>query len=401
MPESTDAVTSRATTQSTDVSESTIAPSMPPETAGGVGGPPESGSTRPPGGEDEPEMTGWQRLADPPLRPRASAIVADLDGRIVVVGGWEFLCPPAADCAIEPDTVTRFVDGAVYDGATGDWAPIADAPIPLVSAASTTRGTELYVAATCVAFPSCVGDTAVVRYRSTDDEWDVLPAPGLLTTPMLATLADGTVIAFSGSDEGGESSDYRLVDEGGWEPLPDDPLPAVYDRFVLGDDRRVFIFGSPIDGDESTKLGAVFDVDEGTWTELTASNGAGYQVWAGEHGFYLNPHFGPSVEGGVYDPIADAWSDFPERPASDSWRNDMAGILLERDATYEYASGWARDTTSDRWIEIPARPGATTEGESITNSARSLVVYGGQDWSADGGRLLNEVWIWTPPSEAG
>jgi hypothetical protein len=150
--------------------------------------------------------------------------------------------------------------------------------------------------------------------------------------------------------------------------------------------------------DEPSKLGAVLDVSNETWTELTASNAAGYQVWAGDDGFYLNPHFGPSVQGGVYDPSTDTWANFPEPPASDSWRNDMAGILLDSDATYEYASGWARDTTTDRWIEIPARPGAPTEGESITNSERSLVVFGGQDWTGERGRLLNEVWTWTPPS---
>lgn len=354
-------------------------------------------STVSPEDENGSSGTGWQQLPDPPLSARSAAILGDLDGRIIVAGGWEFLCPPGANCVI--DDVTRFVDGAIYDPDENQWTPIADAPVPLVSGASTTSGTDLYAAAACVGHSACVAETAVLRYRSADDEWDVLPAPDLLPSPMLTTLSDGTVIAFGGSDEQGESPDYRLVDGTRWEPLPDDPLAAVYDRFVLGDGQQIFVFASPIDGDRPTKLGAVLDVSNGTWTELAASNTAGYQVWAGDDGFYLNPHFGPSVQGGVYDPSTDTWAEFPEPPAADSWRNDMAGILVDRDATYEYASGWVRDTTTDRWIEIPPRPGARTEGESITNSERRLVVHGGQVWTGEQGRLLTEVWTWTPPSE--
>ncbi len=356
-------------------------------------------SAEPSDGENESSSTGWQQLPDPPLSARSAAVLADLDGRILVTGGWELLCPPGADCVI--DDVTRFVDGAVFDPDENNWAPIAHAPVPLVGGATTSSGTDLYVAVACVGLAGCVDETAVLRYRSTADEWNVLPAPDLLPSPMLTTLSDGTVIAFGGSDEQGESPDYRLVDDSRWESLPDDPLPAVHDRFVLGDGQQIFVFGSPIDGDRPTKLGAVLDVGNGTWTELSASNAAGYQVWAGDDGFYLNPHFGPSVEGGVYDPSTDTWAEFPEPPTTDSWRNDMAGILLGRDATYEYTSGWVRDSTTDRWIEIPPRPGAATEGESITNVGRRLVVHGGQVWTGEQGRLLTEVWTWTPPSGEG
>ncbi|MDW3216735.1 MAG: hypothetical protein R8G01_22285 [Ilumatobacteraceae bacterium] len=353
-------------------------------------------STETPDSVEAPSVSGWRQLPDPPLSARSAAIVADLDGRLVVTGGWELLCPPAAECVV--DDVTRFVDGAIYDPGTDQWTPIADAPVPIVAGASTTSGGDLYVTAACVGDSACANENPILRYRSADDAWDILPTPDRLASPMLTSLSDGTVIAFNSSDEQGETPDYRLVDDSGWEPLPDDPLPAVYDRFVLGTGQQIFVFGSPIDGDAPSKLGAVLDVDNQTWTELTASNAAGYQVWAGDDGYYLNPHFGPSVQGGVYDPATDTWADFPQPPASDSWRNDMAGILADNDATYEYAYGWARDTTTDQWIEIPARPGAPTDGESITNSERSLVVYGGQDWTGEQGRLLNEIWTWTPPS---
>ncbi len=63
-----------------------------------------------PGGENGSPDVGWQRLPDAPLSARSAAILADLDGRIVVAGGWDLLCPPAADCVL--DDVSRFVDGA-------------------------------------------------------------------------------------------------------------------------------------------------------------------------------------------------------------------------------------------------------------------------------------------------
>ena len=212
------------------------------------------------------------------------------------------------------------------------------------------------------------------------------------------TLSDGTVIGFSRSDEQGELPDYKLIDDR-WVSVPDDPLPAVYDRFVFGDGQQLYVFGSPTNGDRPNKLGAVLDMNSGRWTELTPSNTAGYQVWPGEDGFYLNPHFGPSVEGGLYDQRTNTWSDLPIPPAAESWRNDIAGVLLERNATYEYASGWVRDSTTDQWIEVPPRPGEPTEGESITNSERRLVVYGGQRWTGAQGELLTEFWVWTPPED--
>lgn len=216
----------------------------------------------------------------------------------------------------------------------------------------------------------------ILRYRGADDEWDPLSAPELLPTPSLTTLTDGTVVAFGGSGEQRETPDHLLVGDR-WEPLPDDPLPAVYDRFVLGDDERLFVFGSPIHGDDQSKLGAMFDRNAGSWTTLATAPGAGYQVWPGDDGFHLNPHVGPSVQGGRYNPNLDTWSGFPDPPESDSWLNDMAGILRAHDATYEYSSGWVRDTTTDQWIEIPERPSPTGEDASLANSGRRLVVAGG------------------------
>jgi hypothetical protein len=66
--------------------------------------------------------SGWERLPDPPLSARTDAIVADLDGRIIVMGGTTFLCGPDERCT-GGDT-----DGATFDPGTGVWEPITPAP---------------------------------------------------------------------------------------------------------------------------------------------------------------------------------------------------------------------------------------------------------------------------------
>ena len=76
----------------------------------------------------------------------------------------------------------------------------------------------------------------------------------------------------------------------------------------------------------------------------------------------------------------------------------MAGIVGEGEATYEYSSGWVRDTRSDRWLRVPSRPGAAEGEESVTAVGDALVVFGGQRWDGSDGELLAETWVWRPPA---
>lgn len=343
--------------------------------------------------------SGWTRLPDPPFESRMNPVVGFVHGRIIVTGGWNALCPPNADCVAPSDPPLS--DGGAYDLATGRWSRIADAPVGFGPAASAVIGSDLYVLV-CDPGRGCPADHSMLRYRSRADAWEALSSPGDDTHRELMVF-ERRLIAYAPSDEGGEVADQMLTPgEDHWVPLPDDPLPAVYDRQLVEHDGRLLVFGSPIESDHATKLGAAFDPTTNRWTRLQGSGTLGYQVWRSGSLLYLNPHFGPGAEGGVYDPAADAWTPLPGPPAAKSWHNDMAGVLSADDATYAYPHGWALDTDAGRWIEIPPRPTILAEptGETVHAAGTRLVVAGGQSWSGDTGRLVDETWVWTPPRPA-
>ena len=75
----------------------------------------------------------------------------------------------------------------------------------------------------------------------------------------------------------------------------------------------------------------------------------------------------------------------------------MAGVLGDGAAVYEYDAGWVRDTRTDDWLQVPARPG-DGDDESLTAVGDALFVFGGQRWDEDHGELLSETWVWRPPA---
>lgn len=339
---------------------------------------------------------GWTRLPDPPISGRSDPIVALVDDRLIVAGGWNFLCPPAANCVV-PDEAPH-ADGAAYDFEAGEWVPIAEAPVGIRTAGSAVIGSDLYALSQCDPGPNCPAGRSMLRYRSQADEWDSLPAPADRGFLHLMAFEDG-LVAYAGSDEAGEWPDYRFIPtEDRWVPLPDDPLPAVYDRQLVDYNGQLLAFGTPGNAATKTKLAAAFDPTTGTWTELAESGTHGFQVWRSGQLLYLNPHFGNRAEGGVFDPTTNTWTSLPDTPTAESWRNDMAGIFSEDQAIYEYASGWVLNSENHEWLEVTPRP--TTHqvyDETVAAAGRRLIVFGGCCWTGSDGQFLNETWVWTPP----
>ena len=68
----------------------------------------------------------WLELVDPPLSGRMGAVVTAVGDRLLVAGGWDFTCPPAADCGL-PES-PPLADGAMFEPDSGAWTAIADAP---------------------------------------------------------------------------------------------------------------------------------------------------------------------------------------------------------------------------------------------------------------------------------
>jgi hypothetical protein len=339
-------------------------------------------------GTPEPSHS-WTKTPDSPLSGRVHSLVAAVGDTIVVAGGWEALCPPGADCVLPENP--PFADGAAYDASTGQWKFIADAPVGLRHPATAVVGDDIYALSQCESGPTCPAGRALLRYRSGADEWDQLPGPDETGSYGLVAVADG-VVAFNTSDEGGARSDHRFIaGEDRWAALPDDPLPLVYDRFVVEYEGRFLLFGTPSNR-SGTKLAAVYDPQTAAWRELAESGTQGYQVWRADSLLYLNPHF-RAGGGGIYDPGMDLWRPLPDPP-----HYDLAGIIGDREATYEYASGWVLDTRTGDWLEIAPRPVTEVFDEVVAEGPDlSLVVFGGQTWASGDGQLVNDMWLWTPP----
>lgn len=337
----------------------------------------------------------WTRLPDPPLAGRTAAAVASVEGRLVVAGGWSFTCPGDADCELPSEP--PFSDGATFDFGTNEWLSIADAPVGFRNSAVTVVGPDLYALSQCDTSTSCPAGRTMLRYRSHVDEWDLLPAPADHGQFRLLAVA-GQLVAYAESDENGESPDYRFIlSEQRWLALPDDPLPPVYDRQLVGYDGKLLLFGTPIDpSSRSTKLAAEFEPNADTWTELAESETKGFQVWRGGQLLYLNPHF-PGADGGVFNPSTNSWMPLPDPPITESWQGDMAGILTDDHGIYEHVSGWVLNARSLEWVEVLPRPTAKNVfDETITAVGAQMIVFGGRSGGDTGGNPLNETWVWNP-----
>lgn len=350
------------------------------------------------GGGQVPAGSGWERLPDPPLSGRVGSVVTAIHDRVLVVGGWEWLCPPNADCSFPDLPLLR--DGAIIDVATREWRAIAEAPFGLRDARAVALGDDVYVLTSCRDSVGCGGPLELLRYDSRADRWDELGEVPREAPPYGTLVRVGqSLLVLAESDENGERPDF-LYDpaHGRWQELADDPLPEVYDRWSVVDGERLLVFGSSTAPDQEAKLAAAYDLSTGVWTRLPDAPGGGYQVWRSGDEAWLNPHFG-STGGGVLDLGSDTWSAFPDPPpGSTEEAIDLAGIIGPDGATYEYADGLVRDTARDRWLRIPERPSPAYD-ERVTALRDALVVFGGQRW--DGahdrrGELVAETWIWRP-----
>jgi hypothetical protein len=333
---------------------------------------------------------------------------------VLVVGGWEFLCPPSADCSTPEDPLLR--DGAVYDAAADAWTPVAAPPFGLrrTEHATAAVGDTAYLLTGCAEGPSCDARARLLAYDLATDRWtDHGPVPGPKHSRYLTALGPDLVV-YSGSDEYGELADLVFDPRRSrWSELPDDPLPESFDRFIVpvGDD--LVLAGSPsaaLDSEEPAgKLAARLDVDAGTWSDLPDAPGQGYQLMPTDRGPLLNGHFVDSP-GWLLDPATWTWSELPDRSGE---HVDLSGVVGRDGATYdipnsvgEMASAmrlYVYDTAGEALVTIAPEPGIEdVYDDSSTALGRDLFVYGGQRWAGDGidgtGELVGDAWLWSPPA---
>lgn len=349
---------------------------------------------------------GWVRLPDAPLSPRSRSVVASVGERVVVVGGWEMLCPPTADCPF-PEEPLR-ADGAVLDLRTARWSSMAAAPFGVVGDQRRTvaMGGSLFTVTGCRSGVGCAGPPELLEYDVAADRWhEHGRVPGMRTTYVaLVEVGDGLLV-HRGSDEQGRAADL-LFDPatGAWEALPDDPLPEVYDRYAVAVGDDLVLAGSPTaaledGGVPDTKLLARLDLARRTWTRLPDAPGAGYQLWAAGDRLLLNGHLRPAW---ILDPATGRWSGLPALDGDEGV--DLYGVVDGDESAYEVSSigghGRARlyDARSGEYVTLGAPPGREdVHDDASTAVGSSLLVFGGQQWSGSrDGSLLRDAWLWTP-----
>lgn len=142
---------------------------------------------------------GWTRLPDSPLTPRSSATAAWTGEVVIVVGGWDFQCPPNAYC-VRPENEPPYADGAAYDPETRTWRSIASAPVPFRDERAAVVDGNVYV---------LVDEAGLLRYRPVADTWDTLAPPPSGERYSLEPAGED-LLAYSTLDQPDEQPDWRF-----------------------------------------------------------------------------------------------------------------------------------------------------------------------------------------------
>ncbi|TKJ16748.1 hypothetical protein [Blastococcus sp. CCUG 61487] len=348
---------------------------------------------------------GWRELPDPPLSPRTDAVLVGLDDALLVVGGWEFLCPPNADCAAPPTPL--FADGAVYDRTDDAWRTITPAPFGLIRATTAAIDGTAYLVTGCASGPLCDAPPRLLAYDLAVDRWtDHGEVPGPATHGRNLEVVGQRLLVYSGSEGLGEVGDYWFDPENDtWTELPDDPLTDDdYDRFVvLVDDQLVLAASAVPDPDTfeaPAKRAARFDLTRQEWFVVPDAPGGGYQLLPTDRGPLLNGHYRDSA-GWLLDPETWTWSELPALPEG---HEDIDGVLDRDRAVYDLghrpAGALVYDSAADAYLTVP--PPSVGDGVYGWSSAilgRDLVVFGGQRWTTvRDGEVLRDAFLWTAPT---
>ena len=388
-----------------------------------------STTTAPPAGE------GWEQLPAAPLTPRSRAVLVTLeDGRLLVVGGdtapgcHDTLSIPqdppqdrersgasagpavisaaTADCA-GPEKETRLRDGAIIDAA-GKWTEIPEAPAPLSAPA---RGVVVGDIVYFWAVPTYIqGESqpgAWISYDPQNNSWRRLSDPELGEHPNIEIVRAGDrLIAYQTTDESGEKLD-RVYDPAAdtWSDLPDDPLPASFDRMMVWTGPGVVLLGrdSASLGNPSgpTLRGAVFELRSGTWrllaeTEVSHSN----VTWE-----WALPRLVNASALGTDPALGSALPPAPSLPPNCD--------EVRRPSTAEPEDGESNigDLRLGQWTGRvpPETDWTTTCNPELPDFAVSsawafdgVVTFGGYDTVAEPGqfptdyRFRNDTWVWRP-----
>jgi hypothetical protein len=365
------------------------------------------------GAPSDPAGSGaWRELAASPLAPRERATGVWTGREALLIGGSDQRpCPENADCPVD---ATPRSDGAALDPRTGRWRRVADAPVPLLAAATAVVGQVAYVLP-APSFDRPVRDE-VLRYDIAGDRWTRVATPFRLDANYALLAAGDVLVAYATSDEVAAGPDFAL-DAGArsWRRLPADPLGPSFDRTMAWTGREVVAFDKELVADPgatrpSVTRAAVLDLARSRWRRLPDSEILASSPWLADGDRLVNPTLGGSdggqvgnygrvyPYGGVLDAAAGRWEPLPDAPAVDGPAEHRSGAIGTASAVYPEAAGAVLDTVTGRWLSIPEAPGGEMTGRTVVAAGRDLLVFGGAAWrSQEAGTLVNRAWLWPPP----
>jgi hypothetical protein len=360
-----------------------------------------------------PDASGtWRKAPSPPLSPRESARAVWTGREVLVLGGSDAPpCPPNAQCRATTEPPLR--DGAAFNPRTGSWRRIADAPVGFDFAEAAVVGHTVFVATP--GNDSRPGSpSAVIAYDVQHDRWRRLPTAPRPSRNYTLVAAGKRLVAY---DRGGgheEAPGYLLArNRRSWRPLPKAPLLPTRGQSMAWSGRELVLFRSAYVGRQALRpplaRAAALRLDTGRWRKLPDSTTVLFgHYWIRVGSRLVSPALGeggPEYRwgrpgGGILDPQRGIWSDLPTPPKAGAFEFGT-GVLTPTVGNYTAPGGWVLDTSNDTWIRVPHVEGrrVTVSGRALTNAGRKLLLFGGArfDRSTPGGRLLNRVWIWSPP----
>ena len=293
----------------------------------------------------------WGRRA-PLQEPNSEISVAELNGKIYVVGGY-------------PSDRVTVPTVQVYDAAQDRWKLTTPLPVPLNHTMAASVNGKLYV----------IGGQTIAQSDSSfvDSVYEYDPATQRWTSraPMPTQRSAGGAVVVGGKIyvAGGRpprGRDFAVYDPraNSWTPLPD--LPTQRNHLAaVAIEGKVFVAGGRFGGgvqSETTDVVEIFDPATNTWTPgapmLIPRGGINGVVAAGcLHVFggegNRNDPNGMFSDHDLYDPITKTWTRLDPMPVP---VHGVTGAVFLNNLIYLPGGGTARGGTSGSTIHQVYRP---------------------------------------------
>jgi hypothetical protein len=326
----------------------------------------------------------WTALPAPPLSARHEADGVWVGGRFVVFGGRSSpICPPAADCPDPDEPALR--DGASFDPATGKWARIADAPVPVVGLNSVVAGDRLYLLTG--EFGRSDSPLTFLSYAPEQDAWTTHPMPPV---PGQLVAVGSSVVVVPGSDEDGPAADAIFdIKANTWQALPDDPLGPSSSRSAAWVDGALLLAAQDAEPSYGTRPSPVrlarLDDNFTRWSTLpeseivfaeppvTVGNRVVWPYLGSADGGEINNWGRSYAVGGIFDLAAEQWKALPALPSEATPACCSGAVIGDR----VMVGSQLLDPATGHWIRIPPLPGKNRLAATVVGGPDAVLVWAG------------------------